>query len=157
MEYIFLTTFYDLYFNHQIHITLNSFFKFLHVSWWPSVSSFHVLHLHLSFWLVGTTKLYSLQTLLLAFVLVYKNMKQWAVVCQDLEHNVRDLSTELVWYSNGWKEVDAKWSGFGMPFEYRRAQPFEYRINWRHLVFLCTGLVFKWLVYYIGHSLRQII
>ena len=37
VEYIFLTTFYGLYFNHQLHITLNNFFKLLHVSWWPSV------------------------------------------------------------------------------------------------------------------------
>ena len=29
VEYIFLTTFYGLYFNHQLHITLNNFFKFL--------------------------------------------------------------------------------------------------------------------------------
>ena len=57
VEYIFLTTFYGLYFNHQLHISLSNFFKFLHVSWWPSVGSFHVLHLHLSFWLVGTTRL----------------------------------------------------------------------------------------------------
>ena len=33
VEYIFLTTFYGLYFKHQKHITLNNFFKFLHVSW----------------------------------------------------------------------------------------------------------------------------
>ena len=43
-------------FNHQLHITLYNFSKFLHVSWWLSMVSFHVLHLHLSFWLVGTTK-----------------------------------------------------------------------------------------------------
>ena len=29
MAYIFLTTFYGLYFNHQIHITLNNFLKIL--------------------------------------------------------------------------------------------------------------------------------
>ena len=57
VEYIFLTTCYGLYFNHQLHVTVNNFFKFLHVSWRPPVGSFHVLHLHLSFWLVGTTKM----------------------------------------------------------------------------------------------------
>ena len=68
VEYIFLTTIYGLYFNHQLHITLYNFLKFLHVSWWISVGSFfHVLYLHLSFWLVGTTKLYSLQALLLSY------------------------------------------------------------------------------------------
>ena len=45
VEYIFLTTFYGLYFNHQV----------LTCSWWPSVSSFHALPLHLSLWLVCTT------------------------------------------------------------------------------------------------------
>ena len=54
------------YINHQLHITLYNFFKFLHVWWWTSLVSFHVLHLHLSFKLVGTTKMYSLQTLLLS-------------------------------------------------------------------------------------------
>ena len=39
-----------------------------------------------------------------------------------------------------------------MPFEYRTDQPFENRTNGRHLVFLCTGLVFEWSVYYIGHN-----
>ena len=44
-----------------------------------------------------------------------------------------------------------------MPFEYRTAQPFEFGINGRHLVFLFTGLVFKWSVLYIQYSLRQTI
>ena len=30
VEYIFLTTFYASYFNHQLHITLKNFFKFLY-------------------------------------------------------------------------------------------------------------------------------
>ena len=43
-----------------INYTLQlQFLQVLTCSWWPSVSSFHVLPLHLSFWLVGTTKLYS--------------------------------------------------------------------------------------------------
>ena len=63
-----------------------------------------------------------------------------------------------------------------MPFEYRTAQLFEYQTNGRHLVFLCTGLmywsyvlvllfevrisnglVFKWSVLYKRHSLRRTI
>ena len=51
VEYIFLTAFYGLYFNHQLHITITISSS----SWWPSVSSFHILPLHLSFWLLGTT------------------------------------------------------------------------------------------------------
>ena len=31
VEFFILATFYGLYFNHQLHITLNNFFKFLHV------------------------------------------------------------------------------------------------------------------------------
>ena len=38
--------------------------------------------------------------------------------------------------------LDAKWSGFRMPSEYRTAQAFEYLTNGCHLVFLCTGPVF---------------
>ena len=44
------------------------------------------------------------------------------------------------------KRSDAKWSGFRMPFEYQTAWPFENRTIGHHLVFLCTGLVFKWSV-----------
>ena len=54
-----------------------------------------------------------------------------------------DLNTELVWYLNGRKRLDAKWSSFRMPFEYRTAQPFEYWKNGSHLVFFCTGPVFE--------------
>ena len=50
------------------------------------------------------------------------------------------------------KILDAKWSGFQMTFEYRTAQPFEYRTNGCLVVFLCTGPVFEWSVYYIGHN-----
>ena len=50
------------------------------------------------------------------------------------------------------KILDAKWSGFGMTFEYRTAQRFEYQTNGRRIVFLCTGPVFEWSVYYIGHN-----
>ncbi len=47
----FWTTFYGLYFNHHLHTYLQITF----LSWSrPSVGSFHVLHLHLSFRLVGT-------------------------------------------------------------------------------------------------------
>ena len=46
----FLTTFYGLYFSHHCtHITNYNLF-----TCWTSVGSFHVLHLHLPFWLVGT-------------------------------------------------------------------------------------------------------
>ena len=41
MEYFFLTTFYGLYFNHQLHITLNNFF---HVSWWPLHSNLNLIN-----------------------------------------------------------------------------------------------------------------
>ena len=44
VEYNFLTTFYGLYFNYQFTHYIYNFFKFLHVSYWPSVGSFHVLH-----------------------------------------------------------------------------------------------------------------
>ena len=57
-----------------------------------------------------------------------------------------DLNTELVWCSNGGKKLDAKWSGFQMPFQYRTAQPSEYWTNGRHIVFSCTGPVFEWSV-----------
>ena len=50
------------------------------------------------------------------------------------------------------KRLDANWFGFWMPFEYRTAQPFAYWTYGCHLVFLSTGLVFKWSVWYIGHS-----
>ena len=52
VEYIFLTTFYGLYFNHQFTHYIIQFLQVLTCSWWPSVGSFHVLHLHLSFWLM---------------------------------------------------------------------------------------------------------
>ena len=35
VEYMFLTTFDGLYFNHQLHITFKNFFKFLNVSYQP--------------------------------------------------------------------------------------------------------------------------
>ena len=35
--------------------------------------------------------------------------------------------------------------------------PFEYRTNGHRLISLCTGLVFKWSVQYIGQSLRPTI
>ena len=38
-------------------------------------------------------------------------------------------------------DLDAKWFGFGMPFDYRKTQPFENRTNGSH--FECS--VFKWL------------
>ena len=38
---------------------------------------------------------------------------------------------------------------FLMLFEYWTAQPFEYRRNGCHLVFLCTGPVFEW---YLRHN-----
>ena len=40
-----------------------------------------------------------------------------------------DLNTELVWYSNGWKEFGCQWSGFRTPF--------EYQTNGCHLVHMC--------------------
>ena len=52
----FLTTCYGLYFNHQLHITLYKFLQVLTclmVTFWGQF--FFVLHLHMSFWLVGTT------------------------------------------------------------------------------------------------------
>ena len=54
VEYIFLEGLWPI-FQSSIHITLYNFFQILTCSWWPSVGSFHVLHLHLSFWLMGTT------------------------------------------------------------------------------------------------------
>ena len=48
-EDIFLTTFYGLYFSH--HYTYDKLQSF---KCWTSVGNFHVLHLHLSFWHVGT-------------------------------------------------------------------------------------------------------
>ena len=51
-----------------------------------------------------------------------------------------DLNTELVRLVE--KRLDAKWSSFQMPFEYGSAQTFEDRTNGRHLVFLCTSLVY---------------
>ena len=45
-----------------------------------------------------------------------------------------DLNTDLIWYSNGQKRLNAKWSGFPMPFEYRRAWLFEFRTNGCHVV-----------------------
>ena len=44
------------------------------------------------------------------------------------------------------KRLDAKWSGIQMPFEYWIAQPFEYRTNGCHLVFLWTDPVLEWSV-----------
>ena len=46
-EGIFLTTFYGLYFSHQLQIT---FLHDIDLLW----AAIHVLHQHLSFWLVGT-------------------------------------------------------------------------------------------------------
>ena len=43
------------------------------------------------------------------------------------------------------KRLDAKWSGFRMPYEYQMARPFEYWTNGSHLVFLFIGLLFEWL------------
>ena len=54
-----------------------------------------------------------------------------------------------IWINNSFgmveKRLDAKWSGFWMPFEYLTAQTIDYQTNGHHLVSLCTGLVFKWL------------
>ena len=46
------------------------------------------------------------------------------------------------------KRLYTKWSGIWMPIEYKTARPFEYQTNGWHFVFLCSGPVFKWLVYY---------
>ena len=62
VEYIFLTTFYGLYFNHQFYFTI-TILQVLTCSLWPSVSSFHVLPLHLSFsdlWVVPSLFLFNL-------------------------------------------------------------------------------------------------
>ena len=48
------------------------------------------------------------------------------------------LNTNLVWHLNGWKEVGCQMVWFQKPFR-----------NWSNgilLVFLCTGLIFEWLV-----------
>ena len=50
-----------------------------------------------------------------------------------------DLNTKVVRYSNGQKRLDAKRSGFQMPFEYWIVQPFEYWTHGHHLDFLCTA------------------
>ena len=68
---------------------------------------------------------------------------------------IGDLHPELVWYSNGQKEVqcqmvwysDALWIPH-IPTIWRQWG----QNDARHLVFLCTGLVFKWLASYIEHS-----
>ena len=50
----FLTTFNDLYFGHHFtHFTNYNLF-----TCWTSVVRFHVLHLHLSFWVVGLHSIY---------------------------------------------------------------------------------------------------
>ena len=43
-----------------------------------------------------------------------------------------------------------------LPLEYWTAQPFEYRTNGHHLVFLCTGLVFEWLVLHINRPFEYL-
>ena len=55
-----------------------------------------------------------------------------------------DLNTELSGFHMVETRLDPKWFGNQMPFEYQTASLFEYRTNERHLVFLCSGLVFKW-------------
>ena len=111
VENIFLTTFHGLYFNHQLHITIK-ISQVLTCSWWPSVSSFHVLPLHLSFWCVGTTKLYSSSILLLSFhpdvlqstnIISLKNSRP----CRDLnpgppQYQADMLPTELSWLGSAW-------------------------------------------------------
>ena len=59
-----------------------------------------------------------------------------------------DLNTELVWFSNGLEEVGCQMVQFSNAVECQPPLPFKYRTNGRHLVFSCTGLVFKWSIYY---------
>ena len=91
VDYIFLTTFYGLYFNHQLHVKLNNFFKFLHVSWWPTVGSFHVMHLHLSFWLVGY------QVVFLADFALVISCPCWDLNPGPPRYQADMLPTELSW------------------------------------------------------------
>ena len=46
-------------FSHQLQITITISSSSYMFSWWPSMGSIHVLHLHLSFWL-RPTKLYEI-------------------------------------------------------------------------------------------------
>ena len=95
----------------------------------------------LYFFNVGSTKVGHLSDQLLWSIFqstVNMNYLYFEDLCIFDKYN-GDLNTKLVWDSNGpTKEVGCQWSGIQMPF--------EYWTNGCHLVFLCTGPVFKWLV-----------
>ena len=66
---------------------------------------------------------------------IYRVRTQWGSEYQT--------SSVFIWSK---KEVGCRISGIQMPFKYQTARLFEYLTNGSHLVFLCTGQVFEWLV-----------
>ena len=91
VEYIFLEGIWPI-FQSSIHITLYNFFQILTCSWWPSVGSFHVLHLHLSFWFMCLCSKFEFKlwnnTLSLTRI--------WTLINRS-EYQANALPTELSW------------------------------------------------------------
>ena len=77
---IFQSSIYTLHFK--------QFLQVLTCSWWPSVGSFCVLHLHLSFWLVSTTSF---------LVRINNSHPCWNLNLGPPRYQVDMLPTELSW------------------------------------------------------------
>ena len=80
-------------------------------------AAFHALHLHLSFWLLGTTKLYSLQTLFLSYDSWFRikllSHQDWYVV-QFIQTNIYCAHSSQQQYttSSYWKAMFRSDLGF---------------------------------------------
>ena len=122
VEYIFLTTFYGLYFNHQFYFTI-TILQVLTCSLWPSVSSFHVLPLHLSFsdlWVVPSLFLFNVVIFIEKFSplpgfepgtspVPSRNATNWAILAWINKKNlIFDLTLENTQERTFWQILQTK-------------------------------------------------